>query len=114
MISNHFIQSLFQSIVKFDSFNADAIVSVLKSINGGGTNLEVLNNVDLILKQFSDYLPCIELNRFEALESEDALVERAKELHRNRLVIAGKKSRNRRTNKQTRFSFLTQVLSFQI
>ena len=56
----------------------------------GGTNVDVLKNIEVIMKQFSDYLPCIELNRFEALQSESELVERAKELHRSRMVIAGK------------------------
>lgn len=62
---------------------------MIESLNGGKIDLGVLSSVDAILKQFSDYLPCIELNRFEALGSEHELVERAKELHRNRLVIAG-------------------------
>lgn len=64
---------------------------MLNNLDGGGTNVEVLSSVDAVVKQFSDYLPCIELNRFEALQSEAELVERAKELHRNRMVIAGKK-----------------------
>jgi hypothetical protein len=62
---------------------------MLENLNGG-TNVDVLKNIEIIMKQFSDYLPCIELNRFEALQSESELVERAKELHRNRMVIAGR------------------------
>ena len=65
-----------------------SIISMLENL-GGGINVDVLKNIEVIMKQFSDYLPCIELNRFEALQSESELVERAKELHRNRMVIAG-------------------------
>lgn len=73
-----------------NTFDIESIISMLKSLSSGGTNVDVLKNIEIIMKQFSDYLPCIELNRFEALQSESELVERAKELHRNRMVIAGK------------------------
>jgi hypothetical protein len=74
-----------------NTFDIESIISMLENLSGSsGTNVDVLKNIEIIMKQFSDYLPCIELNRFEALQSESELVERAKELHRNRLVIAGK------------------------
>jgi hypothetical protein len=73
-----------------NTFDIESIISMLKNLSNGGTNVDVLKNIEIIMKQFSDYLPCIELNRFEALQSESELVERAKELHRNRMVIAGK------------------------
>jgi hypothetical protein len=72
-----------------NTFDIESIESMLDNLNGG-TNIDVLKNIEVIMKQFSDYLPCIELNRFEALQSEAELVERAKELHRNRMVIAGR------------------------
>jgi hypothetical protein len=72
-----------------DTFDMESVISMLDNFSGG-TNIDVLKNIEIIMRQFSDYLPCIELNRFEALESESELVERAKELHRNRMVIAGK------------------------
>lgn len=75
-----------------DTFDMKSIISMLGNFNGG-TNTDVLRNIEVIMKQFSDYLPCIELNRFEALQSESELVERAKELHRNRMVIAGRVKR---------------------
>jgi hypothetical protein len=65
---------------------------MLDNLNASRINVDVLNSVDTMLQQFSDYLPCIELNRFEALQTESELVERAKELHLNRMVIAGKSS----------------------
>ncbi|CAF4931250.1 unnamed protein product [Rotaria sp. Silwood1] len=71
-----------------NTFGMKSIISMLENFSGG-TNTDVLKNIEMIMKQFSDYLPCIELNRFEALQSESELVERAKELHRNRMVIAG-------------------------
>jgi len=74
-----------------NSFDIESIISMLENLNGG-TDVNVLKNIEIIMKQFSDYLPCIELNRFEALQSESELVERAKELHRNRMVIAGTKN----------------------
>jgi hypothetical protein len=72
-----------------NTFDIESIISMLENLSGG-TNVAVLKNIEIIMKQFSDYLPCIELNRFEALQSESELVERAKELHRNRMVIAGR------------------------
>jgi hypothetical protein len=71
-----------------NTFDIQSIIAMLENLSGG-TNPDVLRNIEIIMKQFSDYLPCIELNRFEALQSESELVERAKELHRNRMVIAG-------------------------
>ena len=71
-----------------NTIDIESIISMLENFNDGA-NIDVFKNIETILKQVTDYLPCIELNRFEALESESALVERAKELHRNRLVIAG-------------------------
>ena len=72
-----------------NSFDFGSIISMLQNLNAG-VDGDVLRNIEVIMKQFSDYLPCIELNRFEALQSESELVERAKELHRNRMVIAGR------------------------
>ncbi|UJR36135.1 hypothetical protein I4U23_028869 [Adineta vaga] len=88
VLSNHFFQELFSNIIGMDVIDIQSITSMLDNF-GGTTNVDVLKNIEVIMKQFSDYLPCIELNRFEALQSENELVERAKELHRNRMVIAG-------------------------
>ncbi|CAF4498656.1 unnamed protein product [Rotaria socialis] len=88
VLSNHLFQELFNNIIGMNTFDMESIISMLENFSGG-TNVDVLKNIEIIMKQFSDYLPCIELNRFEALESEAELVERAKELHRNRMVIAG-------------------------
>ena len=76
-----------------NTFDIESIISMLDNFSGG-TNVNVLRNIEVIMKQFSDYLPCIELNRFVPLRSESELVERAKELHRNRMVIAGNEKRN--------------------
>lgn len=81
---------MFNNIVGLNTADIESIISMLESLNSGA-NVDVLKNIEVIMKQVTDYLPCIELNRFEALQSESELVERAKELHRNRMVIAGKK-----------------------
>ncbi|CAF0869889.1 unnamed protein product [Rotaria sordida] len=88
VLSNRLFQELFNNIIGINTFDMESIISMLQNFSGG-TNTDVLKNIEMIMKQFSDYLPCIELNRFEALQSENELVERAKELHRNRMVIAG-------------------------
>ncbi|CAF1416980.1 unnamed protein product [Rotaria magnacalcarata] len=88
VLSNHLFQELFNNIIGMNTFDMESIISMLENFSGG-TNVDVLKNIEIIMKQFSDYLPCIELNRFEALQSEAELIERAKELHRNRMVIAG-------------------------
>ncbi|CAF2387249.1 unnamed protein product [Rotaria sp. Silwood2] len=88
VLSNHLFQELFNNIIGINTFDMESIISMLENFSGGA-NTDVLKNIEMIMKQFSDYLPCIELNRFEALQSESELVERAKELHRNRMVIAG-------------------------
>ena len=89
-MSNQFFQELFSNIIGMNSYDIQSITSMLDNFSGEA-NADVLKNVEAIMKQFSDYLPCIELNRFEALQTENELVERAKELHRNRMVIAGTK-----------------------
>ncbi|CAF1365146.1 unnamed protein product [Adineta ricciae] len=88
VLSNQFFQELFSNIIGMNSYDIQSITSMLDNFSGEA-NADVLKNVEAIMKQFSDYLPCIELNRFEALQTENELVERAKELHRNRMVIAG-------------------------
>lgn len=82
------IQELFSKIFGLNPIDMQSIHSMLDKLNGR-TNVDVLKTIETILRQFSDYLPCIELNRFEPLQTEAELVERAKELHRNRMVIAG-------------------------
>jgi hypothetical protein len=92
ILSNRLARSLFDSAIGMNSLDIDSIISMLDNLNASRINVDVLNSVDTMLQQFSDYLPCIELNRFEALQTESELVERAKELHLNRMVIAGKSS----------------------